>query len=63
MKKSVLLLASCLMLFMIFSTSQAQTNRSDVIWARTTAAGTLTLDGNLTEPAWDKAEELKIVYG
>ncbi|MBU1096272.1 MAG: T9SS type A sorting domain-containing protein, partial [Bacteroidetes bacterium] len=35
----------------------------DVIWARTTAAGTLTLDGNLTEPAWDKAEELKIVYG
>lgn len=37
--------------------------RTDAIWARNAGTATLTLDGNLNEPAWAQAESLRIVYG
>ncbi len=37
--------------------------RKDCIWARSTAGGTMTLDGVLNEPEWAKAESLVMNYG
>ncbi|MCS7052242.1 MAG: T9SS type A sorting domain-containing protein, partial [Ignavibacterium sp.] len=38
-------------------------NREDVVWARMVPAGTITLDGNLTESAWNNATTINIRYG
>jgi hypothetical protein len=40
----------------------AQASRTDAIWARTAPAGSITLDGNLTEPVWATAESWKVHY-
>ena len=40
----------------------AQAPRQDVIWARTTAGASITLDGKLNEPEWAKAESLTVRY-
>lgn len=37
--------------------------REDVVWARTTTAGSLTLDGQLDEAAWSSAEFIMLEYG
>jgi len=37
--------------------------REDVIWARTAPAGSITMDGQLTEPEWAAAESFNLVYG
>ena len=37
--------------------------RADAIWARRVVSGTITLDGNMNEPAWDKAETVRLQYG
>jgi hypothetical protein len=37
-------------------------NREDVVWARMVPAGTITLDGNLTESAWNNATTINVVY-
>ena len=43
--------------------ARAQAPRTDYIWARTTNGQHITLDGNLNEPAWSKAETKIIQYG
>ncbi len=53
------------LIFLLFSSTAifAQyPEREDVIWARTTNQ-TITLDGNLNEPAWALAETLPLRYG
>ncbi len=42
---------------------QAQPKRTDAIWARSAPAGSLTVDGKMTEAAWSKAESLYVEYG
>ncbi|MCG3154551.1 MAG: hypothetical protein DKINENOH_01145 [bacterium] len=37
--------------------------RADAVWARTVVDGTITLDGKLDEPAWSKAEPVRLQYG
>jgi hypothetical protein len=37
--------------------------REDVVWARMTAAGTITLDGQLNEVEWNSAESILLEYG
>jgi hypothetical protein len=37
--------------------------RHDVIWARSTAGAAITVDGKLDEPAWAKAESIRVQYG
>ncbi|MCI0708064.1 MAG: T9SS type A sorting domain-containing protein [Ignavibacteriae bacterium] len=44
------------------SVVQAQTERTDAIWARTTT-DPITLDGVLNEAAWAVAESVMVVYG
>lgn len=52
------------LLFSLSSSVYAQFGtRQDVIWARTINSGSITLDGNLNEPAWAQAEILQINYG
>ncbi len=43
--------------------SAAQSPRKDVIWARSTAGATITMDGVLDEPAWAAAESSVILFG
>jgi hypothetical protein len=43
--------------------AQAQTKRTDAIWARSTNGAAITLDGVLSEPAWALAESTIIRYG
>jgi len=38
-------------------------DRQDVIWARTAPAGSITMDGQLTESEWAAAESFNLVYG
>jgi len=45
------------------SPSFAQAPRKDVIWARSTAGATITMDGILNEPAWAVADSIVIRYG
>ena len=40
----------------------AQLPRTDAIWARTVPPGSITLDGNLTEPVWAQAESWRVHY-
>ncbi len=37
--------------------------REDVVWARSTAGETITLDGVLNEAAWAQAESIQVIYG
>ena len=37
--------------------------REDAVWARTAAAGTISLDGQLNEVAWGSAESIMLQYG
>jgi len=37
--------------------------RQDVVWARSTAGETITLDGVLNEAAWAQAESIQVIYG
>lgn len=46
-----------------WSPAVAQAPRQDVIWARSTNGAKITLDGQLTEPAWAAAESILIRYG
>jgi hypothetical protein len=59
MKKLLLL---WLLMLTVYANAQYQP-RQDIIWARSTAGETITLDGVLNEPAWAKAESLQVVYG
>jgi photosystem II stability/assembly factor-like uncharacterized protein len=38
-------------------------SRTDGVWARSTAGAKITLDGNMNEPAWSKAESVRLRYG
>lgn len=38
-------------------------DRQDAIWARTAPAGSITMDGQLTEPEWAVAESFDLIYG
>lgn len=42
--------------------ASAQAPRKDIIWARSTAGQAITLDGNLNEGAWVKAESLHVQW-
>ena len=60
-----LLFATALLLAIVFNFAQATTNvleRPDAIWARATTEA-ITLDGKLTEAAWNKAEWVRVKYG
>lgn len=41
----------------------AAANRQDVIWARVSAGSPITLDGNLNELGWTKAESVTVRFG
>jgi hypothetical protein len=64
MKQNKVLFVLILALFAVQGISFAQyETRQDVIWARMVPAGTITLDGNLNEAAWDQAESVDVIYG
>ena len=47
----------------LFLTAQAQMiKRTDAVWARTVPGGTITIDGNLNEPAWAVADSVGVAY-
>ncbi len=52
------------MVFALAIAAAGQTlERPNVIWARSTAGAAITLDGKLDEPAWGKAEAVRIQHG
>lgn len=54
-------LAACVLLVGALPAA-AQTARTDVLWARTTAGAAITLNGILNEPAWANAETIVLKY-
>lgn len=62
MKKSLMAFVVCLTIASSFAAHGQMINRTDVIWARTTS-NPITLDGQLIEADWAKAESLYISYG
>jgi hypothetical protein len=60
--QKILYLISAVLIWQSFLFAQ-YAERQDVVWAKMVPAGTITLDGNLTEPAWANAEEIQVVYG
>jgi hypothetical protein len=40
-----------------------QRRAPNVLWARSTAGASITLDGVLNEPVWAKAESIRVQYG
>lgn len=60
MRPIIIISAIFLMVTSIFA---QYPNREDVVWARMVPAGTITLDGNLTESAWNNATTVNLVYG
>jgi hypothetical protein len=55
------MLAPGLLLALAFN-AFGQVKRPDAIWARTIIDGAITLDGNLNEPEWSKAEAIRVQY-
>jgi hypothetical protein len=51
-----------LLVLTAYVNAQYQT-REDIIWARSIAGESITLDGVLNENAWTKAESIQVVYG
>ena len=43
-------------------TATAQTARPDIVWARDVQGATMTIDGQLNEPAWQQAERFSLVW-
>lgn len=60
MKAKLFTIVSALLLLLAVS---AFGQRSDAIWARSTAGATITLDGVMNEAVWAKAESLNVSYG
>lgn len=56
------LVAMLLIALAIPAAAQPERNGVDVIWARDVEGATMTLDGMLTEPEWQMAETLPLVY-
>ncbi len=63
MRKKVLATMMVSALVLLTTHAHAQLERPNVIWARSTAGAAITLDGKLDEPAWSKAEAVRIQYG
>lgn len=55
------MLAGSLLLALAFN-AFGQVKRADVVWARNVIDGAITLDGKLDEPAWSKAETIRVQY-
>jgi hypothetical protein len=53
----------CALALLVAAVLGQTSQRSNVIWARSTAGATITLDGKLDEPAWSKAESIRLQYG
>jgi len=63
-KMSLILFVFSLAFLTMLSTSFAQyPNREDVVWAKMVPAGSITLDGNLNEAAWNNATTITVQYG
>ena len=64
MKTPIQLWASIIIVILVQGLLFAQyPDRQDVIWARTAPAGSITMDGQLTESEWAAAESFNLVYG
>jgi len=61
MKK--LILAAIVASACLAAAGAAQAARTDAIWARSTNGASITLDGNMNEPAWALAESTVIRFG
>jgi len=63
MKSKVIILSLLVTCFFFTALDAQMIERTDAIWARTVPEGTITLDGNLDEPAWENAETWVLRYG
>ncbi len=60
MRKSVKIIITVTLFLSVAAVSQPK--RTDAIWARTAAAGSITVDGVMNEPAWAAAESMFVQY-
>lgn len=63
MRSSVTIIISAWLVLSIAFDAQAQDPREDVVWVRSAPNTDFVLDGELKEPAWDKAEKIELRYG
>ncbi|MGH7598965.1 MAG: hypothetical protein ACREOI_21635, partial [bacterium] len=63
MNKRLLVLTLTLALFAMTVAAFGQAQRTDVIWARSTAGAQITLNGVLNEAVWAQAESIRVYYG